>query len=260
MVAHGAPRRDRVQVLNASIDCRTLDLCVDELVAVAQIGERGWLATVNVAILMTMRQDRELQDYVDRARWVVADGEPVVWLTRMLGRTLPQRVTGIDLIERVCGRAQEDGLVVFFLGASEDVITAAAQATKGRYPRLKLYSADGYFNDDEALARVSAIAGAGTNFLFVGMGVPRQERFIEEHWDGLKVNVAIGVGGSFDVIGGLRRRAPLVMQRAGLEWVCRLVQEPRRLWRRYLVTGMQFGALALGAVFRERLGLSRRQP
>lgn len=260
MVERGVPRREQVQILNANFDSYTLDSCVEEVVAAATIGERVWLATVNVAILMGMRRDREVQDYVDRARWVVADGQPIVWLSKLLGRPLPARVTGVDLIEGLCARAEQAGLVVFFLGASDEVVAAAANAMKSRYPRLQLHFDNGYFDDEGALERVSAIADAGTNVVFVGMGVPRQERFIEEHLDGMKVNVAIGVGGSFDVIGGLRGRAPLALQRFGLEWTYRLVQEPRRLWRRYLVTGTQFGVLALGAVVQNRLGRSRRQP
>jgi N-acetylglucosaminyldiphosphoundecaprenol N-acetyl-beta-D-mannosaminyltransferase len=252
--------KEQVQVLNAGFDSCTLESCVDKVVAAAAEGERAWLATVNVAILMAMRGDPELQDYVDHARWVVADGQPLVWLSRFLGRPLPQRVTGVDLIERLCQRAEEDGLGVFFLGASDEVITAAEQAMKSRYPRLRLQVANGYFKDEEALERVSAIAGTGTSFVFVGMGVPRQERFIREYLDDLKVNVAIGVGGSFDVIGGLRGRAPRALQRSGLEWTYRLIQEPRRLWRRYLVTGMQFGVLAILALVQERRGHSRRQP
>lgn len=260
MRAHHGAGPGRVQILGAAVDPLTLDSCVREVAAAAAIGERVWLATVNVAILMGMRRDPELQEYADRARWVVADGQPLVWLSRLLGRPLPERVTGVDLIEELCARAERDGVGVFFLGGSDEVITAAAQAVKGRYPRLELGCANGYFTDGEALVRASAIADAGPGLVFVGMGVPRQERFIMEHLDDMKANVAIGVGGSFDVIGGLRGRAPRAMQRSGLEWTYRLIQEPRRLWRRYLVTGAQFAVLAVAALARQRVRLFHRRP
>jgi len=260
---------DRVQILSADVDPLTLDSCVEEVVTAAAVGERVWLATVNVAILMGMRRDPGLQEYADRARWVVADGQPLVWLSRLLGRPLPERVTGVDLIERLCARAEQDGMGVFFLGASDEVIGAAARAMKGRYPGLELGYANGYFTDDQALERASEIADAAPKLVFVGMGVPRQERFIQEHLDDMKANVTVGVGGSFDVIGGLRGRAPQAMQRSGLEWTYRLIQEPRRLWRRYLVTGAQFAVLAVAALARQwltrltrltRLRLAGRRP
>ncbi|MEP7368299.1 MAG: WecB/TagA/CpsF family glycosyltransferase [Dermatophilaceae bacterium] len=247
-------------MLNATFDRCTLDSCVDEVLASAAGRERVWLATVNVAILMAMRRSRELHEYAGGARWVVADGQPIVWLSRLLGRPLPQRVTGVDLIDRLCARAEEDGLGVYFLGASDEVVTAAGRAMKVKYPRLRLHVANGYFTAAQAPERVSAVADSGVSLLFVGMGVPRQEQFISKHMDALNVNVAIGVGGSFDVIGGLRDRAPLALQKLGLEWTYRLAQEPRRLWRRYLVTGMQFLILALAALALEGLRVARRQP
>lgn len=260
MVERVAPRRDQLRVLNATFDRCTLDSCVEEVLGSAADGERVWLATVNVAILMAMRRSRVLREYAGGARWVVADGQPIVWLSRLLGRPLPQRVTGVDLIDRLCARAEEEGLGVYFLGASDEVVAAAGRAMRVRYPRLRLHVANGYFSAAQIPERVSAVADSGVSLLFVGMGVPRQEHFIAEHMNALNVNVAIGVGGSFDVIGGLRDRAPLALQKRGLEWTYRLAQEPRRLWRRYLVTGMQFGILALAALVLEGPGFAHKKP
>jgi N-acetylglucosaminyldiphosphoundecaprenol N-acetyl-beta-D-mannosaminyltransferase len=117
-----------------------------------------------------------------------------------------------------------------------------------QHPGLVVNGADGYFKPEQFQARAQQVAASGAKILLVGMGVPRQEKFIEEQWDQLGVNLAVGVGGSFDVMAGLRRRAPIWMQKVGLEWVYRLIQEPGRLWRRYLVTGLQFGALSLRAL------------
>jgi N-acetylglucosaminyldiphosphoundecaprenol N-acetyl-beta-D-mannosaminyltransferase len=131
-----------------------------------------------------------------------------------------------------------------------------------RHPGLDVRGwADGYFDADQAQARARAVAESGAELLFVAMGVPRQEYFIEEQWEHLGARIVIGVGGSFDVIAGLRKRAPVLIQRAGLEWAYRLAQEPRRLFRRYLVTNSQFLALmswnAIAHVFHSRRVIPR---
>jgi N-acetylglucosaminyldiphosphoundecaprenol N-acetyl-beta-D-mannosaminyltransferase len=133
---------------------------------------------------------------------------------------------------------------VYFLGASDKTVRATADALRNRHPGLDVRGyADGYFGPDEAPARARAVAVSGAELLFVAMGVPRQEYFIEEQWEHLGARVVIGVGGSFDVIAGLRKRAPVFIQRAGLEWAYRVAQEPRRLFKRYLITNSRFVGL-----------------
>ena len=207
-------------------------------------GERGIVCTVNVAILMMMRASPRLQRFVDSARWCVADGQPLVWASRLMGTPLPERVTGIDLLHPLCDRAVEDGFSLYLLGADANTVQATAQTLRRRHPGLDLRGvADGYFGREEAATRARAVADSGADILIVAMGVPRQEQFIEEYWEHLGVRVAIGVGGSFDVIAGHRKRAPAFLQRAGLEWAYRLAQEPRRLFGRYLVTNSKFVGL-----------------
>ena len=204
-------------------------------------GQRGYICTVNVAILMMMRSDPKLKGFVDRASLVVADGQPLVWASHLQPDHLPERVTGIDLIDELCALAAAEGFGVYFLGARRSVIEAAAQRLAERHQGLEVCGvADGYFGASEASQRAQAIRDSGAKILIVGMGVPRQEEFIENHWDQLGVQLAIPVGGSFDVIAGTARRAPVLLQRMGLEWSFRLAQEPRRLWKRYLVTNTQF--------------------
>lgn len=142
----------------------------------------------------------------------------------------------------LCARAEVAGHSVYLLGASEAVIEGAAAQIRTMHPGLTVHHASGYFSDEQEADRVRAIAESGARYLFVGMGVPRQERFIERTADDLGATVAMGVGGSFDVISGLRRRAPEWMQGSGLEWVYRLKQEPRRLFWRYASTNAEFTA------------------
>ena len=223
----------------------TLQQTVDAVFSLLSVGKRAWLCTVNVSYLTRMQTDRRLQEFVDRAALVVADGQPLVWYTSWLGRTLSERVTGIDLVGALCERAARDGKRIYLLGAHEGTVLVVAQRLRERYPGLHVDCADGYFGANEATARAERIRTSRADILFVGMGVPRQENFIEEHWDLLGVSMAIGVGGSFDVLAGLRARAPRWIQRIGMEWFFRMVQEPCRLLPRYLVSNSVFVWLVL---------------
>lgn len=248
-----------VPILNGAFHALTMEQTADDLLAVAQRGERGWLCTVNVAILMMMRGSPRLQRFVDSARWVVADGQPLIWFSRLMGRALPERVAGVDLVHAICDRCCRSDLGVYLLGATPATLEAASAALRARHPGLRIVgSADGYFPPEEARGRARAVAESGASFLFVAMGVPRQEVFIEEQWEHLGARVAVGLGGSFDVLGGLRRRAPRIVQQVGMEWAFRLAQEPRRLFRRYLVTNLQFLGLAAGEVARAAWGAVRK--
>jgi N-acetylglucosaminyldiphosphoundecaprenol N-acetyl-beta-D-mannosaminyltransferase len=236
------------RVLNSRFDCLTNVQVIDEAVAAIRAGERACLCTVNVAILMMMQSNPRMQRFVDSAKWIVADGQPIVWASQLSYRPLPERVTGVDLVDQLCARAVREKIGVYLLGASQKTVRATAEALRKGHPGLDVRGiADGYFGPGEAAARAQAVAQSGAEILFVAMGVPRQEYFIEEQWERLGAQIVIGVGGSFDVIAGLRKRAPFVFQRAGLEWAYRLAQEPRRLFMRYLTTNTRFIGLMFGA-------------
>jgi N-acetylglucosaminyldiphosphoundecaprenol N-acetyl-beta-D-mannosaminyltransferase len=230
----------RIAVLNGRFDPLTLEGAVDAVFAAINKGERGWLCTVNVATLMTMRSDRRLQAFVDRASWVVADGQPLVWCARLFGTPLPERVAGIDLLDALCRRAAEEKKRVYLLGTTARLLERTRANLRRRHPGLEVEGSSGFFTREEWPARAEAIRASGASLLSVGMGTPRQEFFIAEQWDRLGAAVAIGVGGSFDVIAGARFRAHPWMGKLGLEWTARLVQEPRRLFLRYLVTNTMF--------------------
>ena len=230
----------RAQILNATFDPLTLTQTADTAFRMLNAGQRGWLATVNVSILMMMRSNQRLQKFVDRAALVVADGQPLVWCSRWLGQRLPERVTGVDLVDALCQRAAAGGKRVFLLGSKHATVETLAIRLRARHHNLQIGVADGYFRGDESEARVALINASGADILFVGMGVPLQEHFLEEHWDRLNVGLAIAVGGSFEVLAGQRLRAPRWVQRVGMEWLFRMVQEPRRLFSRYVVTNTQF--------------------
>jgi N-acetylglucosaminyldiphosphoundecaprenol N-acetyl-beta-D-mannosaminyltransferase len=236
-----SPRK--VNILNADFDCVSVEEVAASVDEHIRNGQRGWICTVNVSYLMIMRSHRALQAHVDAAFLTIADGQPIVWASRLLGPRLPERTAGVDVMERLCVTASQRGYPVFLLGSTEANVIAAGNQLRAKNPGLLLHTHCGYFRDSEAAAVADKIRNSGATLLFVGMGVPRQELFIDRQWDRLGVAVAMGVGGSFDVLSGRLTRAPYWMQKCGLEWTHRLRQEPVRLLRRYLVTGSQFAAL-----------------
>lgn len=231
---------DRVTLLNGKFDPLTLSQTTDAIFKDLAERKRGWLCTVNVAILMMMRGDARLQQFVDRASIIVADGQPLVWIAPWLDKPLPERVTGVDLVESICARAVVEKKSIYLLGATSSIVEILANRLRNKFPGLQVDYADGYFSSNDAVTRADKVRQSGASILLVGMGVPRQEFFIEKQWERLGVGMAIGVGGSFDVLAGLRRRAPIWVQSLGLEWTHRMLQEPRRLFKRYLVTNLQF--------------------
>jgi len=248
--------RQRIAILNGRFDPLTIEGAVDAVFAAIERGERGWLCTVNVATLMTMRSDPRLQAFVDRASWVVADGQPLVWCARLFDAVLPERVAGIDLLDALCRRAAEQNKLVYLLGTTPSLLDKTRANLRRRHPGLKVDGASGFFAREEWPARAEAIRASGASLLFVGMGTPRQEYFIEEEWQHLGAAVAIGVGGSFDVIAGARFRAHPLVGKLGLEWTARLVQEPSRLFLRYLLTNTMFCLLVGRSLAARMMGLS----
>jgi N-acetylglucosaminyldiphosphoundecaprenol N-acetyl-beta-D-mannosaminyltransferase len=200
-------------------------------------------SVVNVAKIVNMRVDVRLANAVNACDIVNADGMGVVWGARFLGFNIPERVAGVDLFDALLEMAARKGFPVYLLGAREDVVAKVADAVTLRHSGLQLAGFHhGYFWENEA-GLVEKIRTSGAKLLFVAITSPHKEIFIDKWRDQLGAVFVMGVGGTFDVIAGRVRRAPLWMQRAGLEWFFRVLQEPRRMWRRYLTTNAAFAYL-----------------
>jgi N-acetylglucosaminyldiphosphoundecaprenol N-acetyl-beta-D-mannosaminyltransferase len=238
----------RVRTLNVSFDAVTQPEAADYLIGLIGSGTRGWVSTINVTSLVLMRSNSWFQQFVDASLLTVADGQPLIWLSRRFGTPLPERVTGIELIDDLCQRAACLQHRVFLLGATTEIVERTAHRLAQAHPGLLLSWSNGYFSDLEAADRAHEVAQSGAKILFVGMGAPQQERFMENHWEQLGVAVAIGVGGSFDVLSGEVSRAPQLLQTLGLEWTHRIRKEPRRLFPRYLKTGWIYLLLSSRAI------------
>jgi len=220
---------DMLGVPLARIDMEGALARIDEFVA-----ERSphMVVTSDGPSIVRARDDPEYQAVVRGADMVTADGRGVVWMARVLGLPVTERVSGVDLMENICERAGERTYSVYLLGARPGVAEAAARALESRCPGLRVAGAHhGYFTPEEEPGVIRAVAGSRPDILFVAFGAPRQEKWIRRHLAELQVPVAIGVGGSFDVLAGRVARAPQWMQRTGLEWLYRMVREPSRLPR-----------------------------
>jgi N-acetylglucosaminyldiphosphoundecaprenol N-acetyl-beta-D-mannosaminyltransferase len=237
---------DRVEVLGCAIDRVDMGEAARRCEAYVSTRAGAQHMAVNAAKLVAMRRDEALRRLVDDCDLVTADGQAVVWASRLLGDPLPTRVAGIDLMLELLAVAGRRGYRVYFLGAQADVLDRAIARLRALHPRLIVAgSRDGYFSAAEEPSVVAAIRAARPDLPFVAMSTPRKEYFLGRWGPELAVPFSMGVGGAIDVVAGVTKRAPRLLQRLGLEWAFRLAQEPRRLFRRYLVTNSAFVALTL---------------
>lgn len=250
----GAP--SPVRVCGVPLHALTMEQVIDCIEDRMDCGLTTSISVVNVAKLVNMRSDRPLRDSVLGGDLILADGAPLVWLSRLKRTPLPERVAGIDLMRELLRFAHRRRARVYFLGATRAVVDRVVAETRAGFPGVVIAGwRDGYFSESQEAAVVGAIRDCRPDILFVAMSSPKKETFLKRWGDAMAVPICHGVGGSFDVVAGVTRRAPLWMQRTGLEWFYRVCQEPRRMWRRYLTTNTKFLFLAVG----DLLGLVKDQ-
>lgn len=234
----------RVELFGIGVDPLTVDESVDRVDELIAAGGHHHHVCINAAKLARLGDDERLRSILARASMVSVDGQPVVWAARALGRPVPERVAGIDLMHRLLARAAERHWRVYLLGGTQEVVDAAAGRFEAEHPGLRLVGCrNGYWQPEDEADVVHAVAATRPDLVFVGLPTPRKEYFVETHLHDLGARVVVGVGGSFDVAAGLVSRAPQWMQDAGLEWFHRLAQEPRRMWKRYLTGNTRFVAM-----------------
>jgi len=251
--------RKIVRVLGFPMDVIGYDEAVERVIGWIK-GDRHprILLTVNSSLLVERERDAEFRAACDNVDMSVPDGVPVVWLSKLLGAPLKERIAGVDLMHTLLQRGNDEKLRVYFLGATDDVIQRLNRLCESRFPDLVVVgSRNGYFSDDEEESVCEAIRDARADLLFIGMPSPRKEHLAEQRQQLMGVPVTIGVGGSFDVITGKVRRAPEFMQKTGFEWLWRLMMEPRKLWKRYLYTNSRFIWMSIKAIVRRTSGSNR---
>ena len=198
-----------------------------------------------------MQKDLQLRQSVNESNLINADGQAVVWASKVLGKPLKERVAGIDLMANLVQLAHDKNYKIFFFGAKEEVVKKVVDTYRKQYsPNIIAGYRNGYFRKEEERSIAKEIENSGANILFVAISSPTKENFLYENKAFLQnVNIIMGVGGSFDVIAGKVKRAPLWMQNVGLEWFYRFLQEPKRMWKRYLLGNSKF----IFMVLRERI-------
>ncbi|MFD4554659.1 WecB/TagA/CpsF family glycosyltransferase [Streptomyces sp. NPDC058469] len=232
---------ERQTLFGVELDPLTMDETVQRCLEAVRDGRQLEIGVVNAAKLVNMRRDQRLADAVAGCDLVLADGQAVVWAGRILRAPLPERVAGIDLFLRLLTEAESTGIPVYFLGARQEVLEQMLRRVADRFPGLKVAgSRNGYFDDSQQESIADAIALSGAHMLFLGMTSPKKEIFTAAHGARTGARVVHGVGGSFDILAGVTKRAPKSWQRWGVEWLYRALQEPRRLGRRYLTTNAAF--------------------
>ena len=233
-------------MLGTRIHSATIEDALDVVDAAIASGDRLMIGVVNAAKIVRMKTDAELAHDVNNSDLILADGMSVVLASKVLGKPLPERVTGIDLMTGILERGMQHSYRVYCLGATEEVSCAVEREFLRLYPGVDIVGRrNGYFNEGEESEIVDEIACLNPDILLVAITSPKKERFMARWSDKLNATVIHGVGGSFDVVAGKVKRAPEAWQKLGLEWLYRVRQEPGRLWKRYLVTNTLFGLMVL---------------
>jgi N-acetylglucosaminyldiphosphoundecaprenol N-acetyl-beta-D-mannosaminyltransferase len=240
-----------VEVIGVPISCAGLDAAVETVDDWISERRRGYACLVNVHLIETAQRSPHLSAALRHADLSLPDGAPVAWLAGHLRRRPVQRVTGCDLFEALCSRRKRRH---FFLGSTPETLERLTQAVVTNHPEAHvcgIYAPPfGPLEEHECEEMVARANGAMADIVWVGLGAPKQELWLHANRSRLTAPAVIGVGAVFDFASGTKPRAPMWMQRTGLEWAHRLVTEPRRLWRRYLVTNTSFALHAAGAVIR----------
>ena len=242
--------KNRINILNCPIDKLTMDETLNKIDKSIQNKTHLHHVVVNAAKMVHMQSNKELHDSVVSSDIINADGQAVVWASKVLGQPLDERVAGIDLMQNLVKLAYKKNYKVFFFGAEEEVVKSIVDKYSTMYNSDIIAGyRNGYFKKNEEESLAQQIADGGADILFVAISSPTKEIFLNKYKDIIDTPFIMGVGGSFDVVAGKVTRAPLWMQNSGLEWFYRFLQEPGRMWKRYLYTNSMF----LYLVFKEKL-------
>ena len=250
---------EAIDVLGVPVSAVDYDGALDWMDGTVAARGSGYVCVAATHTVMVAQEDPETMDAVLGASLVVPDGQPLVWALRALGRPLPDRVYGPDLMLRHCERAAEQGTRIFLYGGrNQGALAQLARVLRLRHPGLRIVG--GYvppfrdLTDAEEEAVAGDIRRSGADVVWVGIGVPKQEKWMARMRHRLDAPVLVGVGAAFDFHAGLIPQAPALMQRVGLEWLFRLAHEPRRLWRRYLRYNPRFVVGFAQQYVRQRIG------
>ena len=232
----------RYPILNTYVNALSMDETVDYIKKViARRTPPVQHVVINALKVNLMEEDPKLREIVNACPLINADGSSILWAAKQLGVPVEERVTGIDLFLRLVKEAAENDYKIYLFGAKEEVVTKVRDIFQQQYPTLKIAGyRNGYFTPEQEPQIVADMAASGADMMFVAFSSPKKEYWVHKYLDQLNIPFVMGVGGSFDVVAGVTKRAPEFWQKIGMEWFYRFIQEPRRLWKRYVVGNAVF--------------------
>ena len=223
---------ERLEILGVGIDKITGQEALQQIGAFIASGQPHQIVTANAEIIYQASKNEKMRSIINQAQMVTADGSGVVWASRQLGQPLSQRVTGIDLVNSICEQSAKDKWKIYILVSAPGVAATAAVNIRDKYPGCNIIGTHhGYFNAKEEKQILAELEQLRPDVLFVALGAPKQEYWIADHIEQLQIPVAMGIGGSMDVLSGNVKRAPKWMQKLSLEWLYRLLIQPTRFKR-----------------------------
>ncbi|MGM9920430.1 MAG: WecB/TagA/CpsF family glycosyltransferase [Bhargavaea sp.] len=224
---------EKIEVLNIELDNYTKEELLIELLESVKNNRKRFLVTANPEIIMMARQNPEFAEAIQSADYVVPDGIGLIIGSRIIGHPLKERIPGVELVEELLKISDENNLAVYFYGAKPEVLKRLLDSVNKKYPGIRVAgSSDGYTSSPEAVAK--QIESKSPDIVFVAMGAPKQEEWIYRHFKNYSKGIFVGVGGSFDVLSGTVKRAPVIWRKLNLEWLYRLLRQPSR-WRRMML-------------------------
>jgi N-acetylglucosaminyldiphosphoundecaprenol N-acetyl-beta-D-mannosaminyltransferase len=222
----------KVDILGVNVDNDDMNKAVNKVIEYMDSDGKYKIYTPNPEFVMMSIEDEEFKGILNKGDLVIPDGIGIVIASKILGKKIPERVAGYDLVQNIFKRIKKTNRTVYLLGASEGVAIKAADKMREIHKGLKIVGVhDGYFDENEEKNIMESINTLKPDLLLVGLGAPRQEKWIDNNIHKLNIKVAIGVGGSFDGMAGNVKRAPLIFQKLGLEWFYRLIKQPSRITR-----------------------------
>ena len=234
-------KEKRYRVLNTYVDALSMDETIERVEEIIAAGKPTQHVVVNASKVNLMRKDAKLRKIVNHCPLINADGASIIWAAKKLGVPVKERVTGIDLFLKLVELAPKKDYKIYLFGAKEEVVTKVKAIFEEQYPGIRIVGyRNGYFTEADEPQIVKDMAESGADMMFVAFSSPKKEYWVNKYLDQLGIPFVMGVGGSFDVVAGVTDRAPVWMQQHGLEWFYRFIQEPGRMWRRYIIGNAEF--------------------
>ena len=233
--------KNRYKILNSYVNAISMDETITEIEKIIAIGIPTQHVVINALKINLMEDDKKLREIVNSCPLINADGASIVWAAKQLGIPLKERVTGCDLFQDLIKVSAKKGYKIYLFGAKEEVVKKVRDIYKNQYPSLQIVGyRNGYFTEADEEEIVKNIAKSDADIMFVAFSSPKKEYWINKYINELGIPFIMGVGGSFDIVAGITVRAPKWMQNHGLEWLYRFIQEPKRMWKRYIIGNIKF--------------------